>query len=823
MKRVIALVIGLALSIFTTAVAQQNDADNPPIAERLKHYITHKGPEKTYIHSDKDTYVTGETIWYKIYMLDGVSHSISDKSKVVYLELLNERDSLIAKQKLFVDGLGAHGNLDIPQTISEGGYTLRAYTAYMLNEPEPLAFSKTITIWNLKNERDQTPKQAVREDTTNINIRFFPEGGNLVSGLQNTMGVKITDKTGKGLAFSGRIVDQAGAVSQQFETYEFGLGKFTYEPESGKRYFAILDGKTPKKYPLPSPMSKGYVLHVRNTKEHITIRVESNLTSGLQNTLLIGHIRGRIFLNHMESSNDNNFSVKINTTTLEDGVAHFTLFTATGEPVCERLSFIDNPNNDNLLDIRSVLPSYKKRERVDLTLDMASVGKIENFASFSVAVVNQTGLRPSQKESIKSWLLLNSDLGGTVPDAHFFFEKRNTKRKYLLDALMLTHGWRRFVWKELSDSTKSQTQRFEPEKGIVIKGRTTAFKNQYQLRPAFVSFNILGKNLFREKKATDNKGNFTFGPYIFQDTIKGMIQSEPMTVSEREAENQFKIFVEDGSPAIEVSDIAHKNQEAIVTDQPKKYVEQAAKKRQLDMELNAGTITLEGVTVEARKRTKRAEVEKRLKGLTRYQLPNQRIYTDSIFGTGALQPADLLLNIPGARAARDGLSIRGGGPPMYLLDGFQVERGDLAQINPNEIAVIDILKDGNAAGFGSGLFGNAGNGVIAIYTKSALGISSDQNRYFPNITNFTVQGFSKAREFYSPDYEVPTASHQKEDYRSTLFWEPNAIVDKKGFTNLKFYTGDVSGLYSIMVEGITAEGIPVREIKSFEVTDDSEK
>jgi len=67
-------------------------------------------------------------------------------------------------------------------------------------------------------------------------------------------------------------------------------------------------------------------------------------------------------------------------------------------------------------------------------------------------------------------------LGGTYHNAGFFFEENSiNKTGNLLDALMLTHGWRRFVWQGYSMKKVSKALPLKPEKGIMIHGKTTAF------------------------------------------------------------------------------------------------------------------------------------------------------------------------------------------------------------------------------------------------------------------------------------------------------------------------------------------------------------
>lgn len=75
---------------------------------------------------------------------------------------------------------------------------------------------------------------------------------------------------------------------------------------------------------------------------------------------------------------------------------------------------------------------------------------------------------------------------------------------------------------------------------------------------------------------------------------------------------------------------------------------------------------------------------------------------------------------PGAGATvriRGGSSLRGSNSPLLVVDGFPFgEAGDLKQINPADIASIEILKDASA----SAIYGSRGaNGVIIVTTNKA--------------------------------------------------------------------------------------------------------
>ena len=91
--------------------------------------------EHIFIHTDKQIYVTGETIWMSLYCLDGESHQLSEISAVAYVELVNEAAEPVIQQKIqLTHGRGA-GQLFISPELSTSTHYLRAYTQWATNSP----------------------------------------------------------------------------------------------------------------------------------------------------------------------------------------------------------------------------------------------------------------------------------------------------------------------------------------------------------------------------------------------------------------------------------------------------------------------------------------------------------------------------------------------------------------------------------------------------------------------------------------------------------------------------------------------------------------
>ena len=258
---------------------------------------------------------------------------------------------------------------------------------------------------------------------TKPSIQFFPEGGDLVNGLENVLGMKITDTSGNGIALDGIIIDGEGRPAAPFRSFDFGLAATYFTPKPDTDYYAQIEfnGIT-EKYPVPKAILKGYVLHIENKGEYINIQVSTNIPNGLKGTLVLGHLRGDLIFKHQEvKGNENTYTIKLLTSKVDDGVAHFTLFAPDGQPLSERLTFIENKKNDIDLFLKTDTPRYGFREEVDVyVVAQNSNGKLLN-GDFSMSVVDNSSLK-KESPNIKSWLLLNSDLGGTVENPDFFFK-----------------------------------------------------------------------------------------------------------------------------------------------------------------------------------------------------------------------------------------------------------------------------------------------------------------------------------------------------------------------------------------------------------------
>ena len=142
--------------------------------------------EKIYIQFDKPNYYVGEDIWFKTYLLNAETHTPNTLSTIVYVELINLSNQIIATKTIKIIDGGGEGNFELSPTLVNGEYTIRAYTNFMRNFNSAYFFRKKINIKALQSE-ETTDKvldaKIVMESKPDI--QFFPEGGHLVNGFLN--------------------------------------------------------------------------------------------------------------------------------------------------------------------------------------------------------------------------------------------------------------------------------------------------------------------------------------------------------------------------------------------------------------------------------------------------------------------------------------------------------------------------------------------------------------------------------------------------------------------------------------------------------------
>ena len=408
--------------------------------------------EKAYLHLDRFNYVSGEDIWYKAYLVDGKWNTLTGHSWNLYVELISPGLDILDRQLIRLEAGTGAGDFHLPDTLPSGIYLLRAYTNWMKNFGADFMFHREISI-NHPDHPVFTSQNSSPGEKDGIDLQFFPEGGSLVAGVPTKVGFKAVDANGNGCGIKGLLVTMEGDACARFESTHLGMGSFNLTPAKGTAYRAVIDRvQGPAlEYDLPRVREKGYVLNVDDGEgDDLIVIVKTNRkTLSSKDTLQVylevktskGSFLSKLGLTHTAQS------IVLPKGSFPPGIAHLILYDADFKPHSERLVCLDPP----LLRIQIERDKqvYHRREKTVLKVRVTDEngGPVDaemSLSAFDAVALAGAGPDPS---NVCSYLWLESELRGNVENPGYYFNEAHADRYGKLDLLLMTQGWRDFVWK----------------------------------------------------------------------------------------------------------------------------------------------------------------------------------------------------------------------------------------------------------------------------------------------------------------------------------------------------------------------------------------
>src|SRR3569833_4297955 len=91
------------------------------IQSSFDNYNKYAVQEKIYAHTDKGSYMTGELIWFKLYVVDGSTNRPLNLSKVAYVDVLDNSQLAIIQTKIELKNGEGSGSGGGPGAAGGGG------------------------------------------------------------------------------------------------------------------------------------------------------------------------------------------------------------------------------------------------------------------------------------------------------------------------------------------------------------------------------------------------------------------------------------------------------------------------------------------------------------------------------------------------------------------------------------------------------------------------------------------------------------------------------------------------------------------------------
>ena len=153
--------------------------------------------ETVFIHSNATTFVSGETLFYKLYCLNATNKTPSTISKVAYVELIDSNKENVFKNKLFMENSTGQGDFFVPTTLKTGNYKLIGYTNWMLNKPVSEIFQMDIVVINPFQSNDGKSINAISDAIDSKNeTKPDSQKSSTINSIENqNLKLKLNKKT----------------------------------------------------------------------------------------------------------------------------------------------------------------------------------------------------------------------------------------------------------------------------------------------------------------------------------------------------------------------------------------------------------------------------------------------------------------------------------------------------------------------------------------------------------------------------------------------------------------------------------------------------
>lgn len=792
--------ISLLLANKNTAGAQEQKPEAEFIQKKINDFIKSHTSSSLFLHVDKHIYTENEPIWFSAYLLNTPVKNFADHTSLtVFLFTDNTKEVVTSGRFIFKDGLGS-GNLTVPDSVAAGKYHLFAYTNLLDQKDNPLAtfsmpievksakipaFSSHVTLsgenkkdkslkaeikvdFDDKNKKDrpevnciiagdtlksfllkekrktiEIPKEFLepeenvlittvkykgqkqvvntalrerkKEEKELISLRFFPEGGSIVSDVPCNIAFEAKDKSGQPLQVEGELYENKERL-KGIRTKKNGIGKFKVMPNIKNKYtLKIKSGKYIDQdtiIELPEITNHSASLHIEKALADDTLTVDLSLKRNVKVQLLINDYRGNYAL--FETTGDRNAkTLHIPLEKLPKGVASITLLDNYSRPMAER-TFFAHYNDTVHTEIKTDKSKYKKREKAKVNILLKDTDGAPLKGIFSVAVV-QTNRIVHPFADIEKYIFSQKALHKNTD-----FDLNGES----MEDLLLVKGWTRYTWTDVLNNNRSNNIESKPMS--FVSGQVKRF-NKSLKNPVSVIILSGGKTNMIE---TNKKGSFqVLDRFLFTDT-----SDKALLMVSSDNNRGFSIKTEDPYKSLNQSIATN-----FKTGRPTK--ESLSTNHR--MEGLEHTIQLDEVEVG----TKRNSA-----GLYGY------------YGK------------PGANAGGDYVDEFDYLNYEFSKNRYQPIEGKLYRKRT------DLSED---------------RSVFEVEPVVYHGCTTEEYK-----SAVKIEGIYGNREFYGMD-----DSQEQTQNLSTIFWKPLLLTDKNGQASFEFITGDITGEFDIITQGIVKDNV----------------
>ncbi|TMI65566.1 MAG: hypothetical protein E6H07_06540 [Bacteroidetes bacterium] len=752
--------------------------------------------ERIFIHTDKSTCIAGDTIWYKAYLFDG--HVPGSFSTNLFVELIDEKGIVLFTHKLPVFEGMAYGNFEVGDSLQHGYYFLRAYTPQLLQSGKQILPSKLIAVLN----PSFIPEKYTTNPITSYNVQFYPESGQLVSGLTNTVAFTLITPTAQ-LSNAALLVSNSKNDTVVFAANNInGTGSFSFVPSINEKYKAelVLQGNEKKEFNLPAIQSSGVLLSVAdNSKGKIYLVQKTSDLFKNNEAMLTGVMFDKIVFRQPLKFDNNESNGIIPLTKLPPGILHLSVTDADEKAYAMRHVVIYKPDMQAELIFKKDTINLSSKAKNVITVGLPD--STEGNFSVAVTVVDNIDAVNGNNSIINS-VLINAE--SSSPELDLRGIQANPEEKSANDLVAITGNWIQPIVKKATEAplqdnyiTHSGRVFKYGSKKLVTKGNLVVMMRTKDSSSSFI------------KLPVSNDGRFVMDGLVYDDTARFHFQPDDKKTGKVEV--TLDKVVELKVPAFTAPSLASSLTERLSFTKPEIKKEIAAVKTYIEKTKEEYKL-LENVTVRAVRKKPAEMVNRKYASGLFNSMGNVRLFdfVNEPPQGGAQNIFQYLQGrVPGLRIDWRGgsnyslttsraMSLTGGPIPVQVyLNEVEVDVQALLSVSIKDIALVKYFPAGTNAMFGFGVAGR-----LAIWTKQPDDYSVAE---LGHDNFFLAPGYTASQQFTQPDYS--NGVFTKEDKRKTVYWNPNInITSEEREVKIRFFNSDNAKKLRVVIQGFTYDG-----------------
>lgn len=845
-------IIRISFPLCASPISQE-EKEVDSLYQNLSLFSTLNPQEKVYLHFDNTSYFMRESIWYKANIVNAETLIPNVKSKVLYVDLLNQEGLLVKRNRHYIEEGMCSGSFHLPDTLNAGYYEVRAYTAWMLNfgripnahlirnilhedgsllselknvekrtSEVPCIFSRVFPIYNAIESEEYPTKQMrtrprinrshPKKEKQSIEVKFYPEGGHLIEKVNNRIAFEIRDKEGKVTFLKYIFIEtNTNIILDTLHVIHNGWGTFDIEQrywEVGLKncHLTIADQNKRYEYPLPTPEKAGVALQANIDKNQIDIQIFSkNITS----PLFISLQQGGKPVHYQSLGIDDHLQLSFNTDSLQQGVHQLTVFNHIGHILADRLFFVwkqemalitlqDNNIKDKHQPYHPEEYSFKIQDKN---------GKSLPKTSFSVAVRdNDIEDLHYSRGNILTNLLLSSEIRGFILSPEYYFEAQDSHHRKALDLLMMIQGWRRYDWQTMA-GVKSFKPHYPIEqqlqvKGTVYKRRSSSGELKKWKKEVFVRCQICYPSGYTYDAVQQTKnGDFSF------DVVQ-IYGKHHMFIQAYKTKDKIKKGLDYHNRGDAFFYDHYVCKDRVFPPQPKQYDYYETHEKGLstftflEQSLDQVTIKERGkIKIDFSKPDFCYDFIEAIDYMNDFGYEyNRSTFTIPFYITELISPLKGIM--PGVIHICSGNdnNIEQYYPDEHLSASDKFRRREILSFKrlKNICGYYDIRDRSRFIGKTEI---HSGEWIFYVnYTQRT------EKEYLPDMVGDRCYfyGYAPPVQFYSPDYSMHLPN--KPDHRRTLYWNPDIETDENGNASIQFYNNSTCKKMIISAEGITKDG-----------------